>query len=174
MDSKLFWGVVIIFIGVSLIVNYLFKIDLPIFKILFALLIIYIGVKILLGSFNFKSSSYEDDRSGVFTKTEMTPESLSKKDEFSIVFGNSKIDLRNTQFESGTKLEMNAVFGSMDVKLPPDVFVSLEASSVFGSVRGAERSIDGIGEQESEWGDASKGRHLRIKANAVFGNVRLR
>jgi predicted membrane protein len=49
MSVSLFWGLVLILIGLSLIIKIVFNIDFPIFKILFAFLFIYIGIKVLVG-----------------------------------------------------------------------------------------------------------------------------
>lgn len=49
--SKLFWGALVIIAGILIILGGVFKINIPIFRTLFALFLIYIGVHMLMGSF---------------------------------------------------------------------------------------------------------------------------
>mgnify|MGYP003990967287 FL=1 len=53
--SGLFWGVMLVLFGASMILRAVFNLDIPIFRIIFALVIIYFGVKLLLGRQSFKS-----------------------------------------------------------------------------------------------------------------------
>jgi len=173
MDSKLFWGLVIILIGVSIIINHVFKIDFPLFKVIIALLIIWFGISLLLGSFNFKKVS-SGEFSSVFSGQNYSPDRIDDDTEFNAVFGSSKIDLRNTEFtKDDINIEINAVFGSVKVYLPKHVRVSVKASSAFGSVRGPSHRQDGIGEQQFTEGAESAKTNLRIEASAAFGSIRV-
>ncbi len=48
--SAMFWGLLLIAFGITLILETILKIDIPFFKILFALALIYWGLSILLGT----------------------------------------------------------------------------------------------------------------------------
>lgn len=173
MDSKLFWGLLIILIGVSIIINHVFKVDFPLFKVIIALVIIYFGVTMLLGSFNFKSGS-SGDQSSVFTSQNYAPDLIDRSEEYNCLFGSSKIDLRNTNFEEkNIELEVNAVFGSVKLYLPENVKVRIKASSAFGSVRSKDHQQDGIGDQEFSEGSRTGDVEITVKASAVFGSVRI-
>lgn len=173
MDSKLFWGVVIILIGVSIIINHVFKIDFPLFKVIIALLIIWFGFSLLFGSFNFGKVS-KGAYSNVFSGQEYAPDRIDGDKEFNAVFGSAKIDLRNTEFTSNdVEIEMNAVFGAIKVFMPKDIEVSVEASSAFGSVKGPGHRQDGLGEQRFTEGSSATGQRVRIEANAAFGSIQI-
>ena len=173
MDSKLFWGILIIFIGISIIINHVFKVDFPLFKVIISLVIIYFGVSLLLGSFNFKSGS-SGDQSSVFTSQNYAPDLIDQNQEYNSLFGSSKIDLRDTNFEANNiEIEVNAVFGSIKLYLPENVKVRIKASSAFGSVRSKEHQQDGIGDQEFSDGSKTSDVEVTVKANAVFGSVRI-
>lgn len=170
MDSKLFWGLLIVLIGVSIIINHVFKVDFPLFKVIIALIIIYVGFKILLGSFNFKSAS--DEHSAIFSNRHNAPEQIDRKEEFNSIFGSSTLDLRQTAFsESVTKLEVNAIFGSVKVFVPHNVKVQVKGSAVFGTVKNNDRELNGIGDQKFPGSEAPGELVLKINASAVFGSV---
>lgn len=173
MDSKLFWGLLIILIGVSIIINHVFKVDFPLFKVIIALVIIYFGISMLIGSFNFGSAS-GGEFSNVFSSQNYQPEQISENLEFNSVFGGSKIDLRNAQFtKDNVRLEINAIFGSVKVYLPENAKVSVKASSVFGSVKGPGYRQDGIGDQEFSMNKGLSGPTIRVEASAAFGDIRI-
>lgn len=173
MDSKVFWGLIIILIGVSIIINHVFKVDFPVFKVILAVVIIYFGFSLLMSSFNFSKIS-SGDYSNVFTNKNYQLEKVDRNLEFNSVFGSSKIDLRNTVFlEKETDLEINAVFGSVRVYLPEHMKIEVKASSAFGSVRSFDHKQDGIGDQRYSLGSELSEKRLNIEANAVFGSVTL-
>jgi len=170
MDSKLFWGLLIVLIGVSIIINHVFKVDFPLFKVIIALIIIYVGIRILIGSFNFTKAS--DDQTAIFSNRHNAPEMIDRKEEFSSIFGSSTLDLRQTTFsEPVTKLEVNAIFGSVKVFVPDNVQLQVKGSAVFGTVKNKDRELNGIGDQKFPGSEASGNLVLKINASAVFGSV---
>src|SRR3990167_11442174 len=48
--SAMFWGLLFVAFGITLILETILKIDIPFFKIIFALALIYWGLSILLGT----------------------------------------------------------------------------------------------------------------------------
>lgn len=173
MDSKVFWGLVIILIGVSIIINHVFKVDFPLFKVIIALIIIYFGFSILFGSFKFNKTS-SGDFSHYFTSKTYEPTKIDGNIEFNCVFGSSKIDLRRTlMVGQNIKIEINSVFSSVQVNLPPNHNIEVKASSAFGSVRSPGNRQDGIGDQRYTVREGIPGEKLLIEANAVFGSVNL-
>lgn len=173
MDSKLFWGLLIILIGVSIIINHVFKVDFPVFKVIIALVIIYFGISLLIGSFNF-SSATSGEFSNVFSGQNYQPDQIGENQEFNSIFGSSKIDLRQTNFtKDNIDLEVNAIFGSVKIYLPENARVSVKASSAFGSVKGPGHRQDGIGDQEFSHGQDRVGPSIRVNASAAFGSIRI-
>ena len=49
--SGIFWGVILILLGLAMIIKVVFNVSLPIFRIVFAIIFVYIGFKILVGGF---------------------------------------------------------------------------------------------------------------------------
>ena len=80
----------------------------------------------------------------------------------SAVFGSSVIDFREARFSSTTiTLDVRAVFGSLEVIVPPQLAVECDGSSIFGSI-------------ESHGGGAVADPDrpvLRIVGTALFGSI---
>lgn len=162
MDSKVIIGLLIIVFGLSMIINQIFKIDFPFFRLIFACLIIYIGFKILLGSFGVKINS-DDKNSNVFSNKNITIESISKKESFNVIFGSSSVNLNSaTMLENVAHVELNAIFGEMKVVLPKDCKIEFKSNGVFGSINTPQ-----INSNE----DFNK--TMIIEANSVFGSIKM-
>jgi predicted membrane protein len=173
MHTKVILGIVIIIFGVSMILNQVFKIDFPFFRLLVALVIIFFGFKLLFGSFGIHVSK-DDKNSSVFSNRNVHPENVGKKEEYNTIFGSSVLDFSKADFkESESTIEINAIFGHTQVILPENASVSIKASSVFGAVRTPDGLNVVFSETKSEYGDKNAPVNLKINANAVFGNIEI-
>jgi hypothetical protein len=82
------------------------------------------------------------------------------------VFGNVELDLRQAQLTAPvTDLNVRAVFGNVEIVVPPQLMVICDGIGVFGSFTGMHR----VPLQGTESGVL-----LRITGKAVFGNVEVR
>lgn len=57
LSSGLFWGLILVLLGLSVILKSVFHINIPLIKILLAILLIYWGITLLIG----KTSHSSDD-----------------------------------------------------------------------------------------------------------------
>ena len=116
--SGLFWGVLLVLIGISVIVKTVLKIDVPIFKIVFALVLIYFGLKLLFGT------SHKTKDTIIFNNSKMTIS--AKSDEYNVIFGSGEIDLRNIDDLEGETFEILVVGEKwVIVIVGDDIFVIL-------------------------------------------------
>jgi predicted membrane protein len=173
MDSKVIIGLFVILIGLSIIINHVFKIDFPLFRIAFAIFIIFIGVKILAGSFG-KKNNVGPGKDSVLSNQQVQPRSIGRDEEFNAIFGSTLIDLRSAKFEAPeSDIELNAVFGEVRIFLPADARVRIKSSSVFGSVKTPDGRETSFGDDKTEVGDQNASQRLNLEANAVFGSVKI-
>jgi hypothetical protein len=78
------------------------------------------------------------------------------------VFGNVELDLRNAVFAPGvTTLWVRAVFGNIELTVPPDLAVECVGAGIFGSFASMNRVP----------ADDTAPALLRVVGDAVFGNV---
>jgi hypothetical protein len=81
------------------------------------------------------------------------------------VFGNVELDLRELRLPPGvTELHVRAVFGNIELTVPPSIAVECQGSPIFGSFATLDRVPH----------DSSGQAVLRIVGHAVFGNVEVR
>lgn len=164
--SKMFWGIVIILIGISVISQAVFKIHLPIGRIVTGLVFLYIGVKILLGVFGAKK-----EHTTIMGKSNVSVEIIEDA-KYDAVFSSQVIDLSNAIDNGGVhSIECNAVFGSAKIIIPKNMRIQVKSASIFGSVRTPHNETN-FGESEYTTGPNSSGL-LKLKVNAVFGSVRI-
>lgn len=167
MVSKAFWGIVVILIGVSIVLNGVFKIDFPVFKVLIALFFIFIGVRILLSSFGVTTqSNIMSDQKVVVNSLENT--------KYDVVFGSQVIDLTHADLPDNgdVHVECNVVFGSMKVLVPKDMNTKIKSNAVFGSVKSPGGKETSFGSNTYEEGTANTP-WLHMEVNAVFGSAEI-
>lgn len=171
--SRLFWGGIIILFGLSIILNTIFKINIPLFKIVFALLLVYFGVTMLVGS--FKGKNYNSKSSDVFSSSSISADASSLAKEYSVVFGSQVVDLTQITDGADKKVELNAVFGSQKVYINADTKLRIKASAVFGQVSMPDNNNVhfGDGSYTQEPNTTLSAGTLYIDANAVFGEVKI-
>ena len=178
--SKLFWGAIIIVLGLSIIIGSVFKINIPFFRILFSLFLIYLGVRMLVGSFKSSNQfgSYKDakETTDVFTSNSHKPEFGIPKKEYSVVFGSQALDLRNIEQENDHSIEVSSVFGSQTVLLSKETPVRIKANAVFGNIQLPDGTGVSFGENTYVKSDVSQDsatpqKMLFIEANAVFSQI---
>jgi len=166
--SGVFWGSLLVLWGVSMILNAVFHVNIPFFRIAFALIVIWFGVRLLLGGRCWKTG-----HSAVFTGAEYKPDKV--QGEYSAVFGNLAVDLSGARLEGEvTRSEVNTVFGSGQVKLGSKYPVRIRASSAFGNVKLPDGRTIAFGDAKWENRTAKSGEKvLELKVNAVFGQVEI-
>lgn len=166
LSSGLFWGVLLILLGLSVILKAVFHIDLPLFRILFAVLLIYLGVRVLVGERGCGPGGH----SVLFGRQDLRPE--EGHDRYGVIFGQGTLDLSDLPV-AGTarRIEMSTVFGQGRLVLPRGVPVRIEASAAFANVRLPNGNSVAFGTMHhaENWTDGGPGLDLRV--HAVFGEV---
>ena len=164
-----------IIIGVDIILKFLFKISLPLFKIFFALFFIYMGLSILLGRnmFGSKNCRWQEasDMFGEFTSS--YSERVLEKENISVIFGSKSVDLTGMKIKEGRAyIKADCVFGQLKIKLDPQMPVRIYGSSAFGQVTLPDnnKSVFGSNKYESENLDTGKP-YLELEVSAVFGET---
>ncbi|RLC50453.1 MAG: hypothetical protein DRZ79_04365 [Candidatus Cloacimonadota bacterium] len=168
--GSLFWGVLLILLGFSIVIKAIFKIDIPVIKIVFALLLIYWGIKILFG-FNI---GHHSSGNAIFEESKF--KASKSKNEYNLVFGNGEIDLSELDVsQKNAYSEVNIVFGSGDIYINPSVPTIIKVSSVFAETRLPGKTINFIGDYVYKSKDFSPEEpHLYLKLNVVFGSARVK
>lgn len=174
MGFGLLVGVLIVIFGLVIIINVVFHVNIPIFKILFGLFLIYLGLKIILGNWFPSPIVHRHPGDAVF-KNRTYHGLPGNSDEYNAVFGKALIDLRGVELkEKITRIRVNAVFGGAEVILDKNMPVRIKADAVFGGVQLPENVAGGFGSAsyQSKDFDESKN-YLLIDASSVFGGIEI-
>ena len=170
MGPGVFWGIVLVVIGLSIILKVLF--DISFFKILFGIGFILIGVRILIQKpiLNIQN----DSDSNVFFSEKYFSKNALNTDEFNTFFSKTVFDFRETDMSQFNydKIEFNTIFGNTDIFLPKNVKLQIKADAVFASVQmpNGNSAAFGTTQYESD-SDTSHIREIKIEAHAIFGNI---
>jgi predicted membrane protein len=82
-----------------------------------------------------------------------------------VVFGSADIDLRSAKLSGGqARLELSAVFGSIEIRVPREWEVVLDGTPVLGSIESRKPAAP----------DGQKTGTLFIKGSAVFGSIEVK
>lgn len=171
MGSGLFWGILLMVLGVSLIIKVVFNIHVPIFRIVLAFILIYLGLRILFG--NIKSDDNKNDI--IFSEARITEIDRMNR-EYNVIFGKSTFDFTNIEFqyEKPVDVEVNSIFGGSVIQISKDVPVLIKGETVFANLKlpNGNTSFFGDLEYRSDNFDEAKP-YLFIKASAVFGSIEI-
>jgi len=170
--TTVFWGAMLILLGGSIILKAVFHIDIPIFRIVIALIVIYWGVTLLVGKpLRFGRSRHE---SVIFNSE--TFDSASGDEKYNVVFGSGKFNLANISLDSGSKyVEIKVVFGEGTLLIPKDMPVMIRSTAVFAEVGLPDGSGSSFGDSGYRSKNYKEGEPvLIIDAKTVFGELEIR
>lgn len=173
MAPGVFWGIILVIVGLSIIFRIIFDINL--FRVLIAVLLILLGVKILVGGrgiFNFSST-----KNDVIFSEKVFSGTPNNRTEYNVMFGKSVFDFRDIDFrnEMPVRLKINTIFGAAEVKIKEDYPVKIKAGTAFAVAKMPDGNTVAFGSSHytSNTYDASRN-YLYIEANTVFGSFEVK
>jgi hypothetical protein len=163
----LFFGLLVMLIGISIILEAVFHISLPIIRIALGFFFIYLGIRFLTGG---RWHDGENRSRGVFRDDQYTPTSGDHV-KHDVVFGRSVVDLTKLARDGGeVHADVNTVFGATVVKIDPAVPLEIEVSSAFGDARLPDESVTALGTTHYRPAGQKDPPRLRITLSVVFGS----
>jgi len=172
MGLGLLIGVLIMLWGLGIIINVIFHVNIPIFKILFGLFLIYIGLKILFGNSFSCPRVYWHSGDAVFSHK--TYQGLhGESNEYNAIFGKAMVDLRGVELkEKITRIKVSAVFGNAEVILDKNIPVRIKVDTVLGDVKLPQNIAGAFGSAyyQSQDFDENKN-YILIDASSVLGGI---
>jgi hypothetical protein len=162
--SGIFWGIIVVLLGLTIILNVTTGVRIPFFRVFLGLLLIYWGISLLAGSRFGRSST------AVFSDSEIRATSAGKQD---VIFGRGVIDLSGMALKEGVnRYEVNTVFGASVIKLDPAMPVKVVASSAFAGVKMPDGGNIAFGETTYRSPNLKEdSTYLLVKTSVVFGGT---
>ncbi len=174
MGAGLFWGILLILIGLGIVIRVVFNIDFPLIKFIIAFFFIFIGIKILIGNYNFGHGEVDEDTT-IFSESKVHGLEEDFK-EYNVIFGSSIIDLRDVDLTKSSKeIKINIIFGSSVLKLDENTPVRIKADAAFASAKlpNGNTAAFGTGRYENEYFKKDTN-HIYIKGDVVFGSLEIK
>jgi predicted membrane protein len=164
--SGLFWGIILILLGVSIIVRIVFHIHVPIVRVVFALILIYLGIRVLVGG----SWLCSHHNGTIFGSSTMSL--ASGRNEYKVIFGATSIDATAEVTGSAPeRVTIKTIFGESRLIIASSVPTVVHVNTAFGEARFPDGNSISFGETTYKNDAAREGKApmREIDAKVVFG-----
>jgi predicted membrane protein len=182
MAPGLFWGVLLILIGIAAIARVVF--DVHLFGVLFAIFLIFVGISMLIGkpwmfhgheNRHWHDSKYNNEYNHMFDDRSMADQPHDNS-EYNVIFGRSVYDFRNIKFPDNEpiRIKINTVFGNSVIRISRNTPVKIKSDAVFAAASmpdGNSVAFGSIQYATDTFGVALN--QLIIDAPVVFGAVQV-
>ncbi|MBO9668363.1 MAG: hypothetical protein J7501_16310 [Bdellovibrio sp.] len=175
---SMFWGILIVVIGLCFLADSVFGINIPIFRILCGVLLVYFGLQVILGSFGaqykLNAEKRKTDHEAIFSESTFQYPNGSQAKEYITVFGNSKLDLSSVEKVEEVNLESVTVFGNTEIIVKKGTPLRIQAATAFGRSEMPGRNNFALGEYlyvtpGLKDGDPA----MTFKTTSVFGSLKV-
>lgn len=172
MGLGLIFGSLLLLAGVGIIVKVVFNLDIPVFKIFFALLLVAVGIQMLVGFKWHKTFACSNPREVIFS--EATFDASHGVNEANVVFSSAVYDFSMLTTENlPRRLELNTVFGSSLIKINKNTPVQIKADGAFAGIILPNGNTSSFGNALYQSPDYSPETGLTIKLSTVFAETRV-
>lgn len=172
MGAGLFWGALLLILGIVLIIKVVFNIEFPIFKVLVGIFFIFLGIKVLFGRVLIPEGKIGPEETIFGEKVYDNPE---RGKEYSVIFGKGVYDFTDVDLSEGNfDAKVNTVFGGSVIRIREGMPVRIDADAVFAGAElpGGNTAVFGTANYTSDnYSLDSASLHIRI--GVVFGGVQV-
>lgn len=159
-SSKIIIGLLLILFGIYILIRYCFNVNMPfilytpIFRMIFSIIIVFLGIYILIG---------------VYYLGDNIPD--YKKRYYRLFFKTSNIDFSNIEIDRNINITVDSIFSDTIIFINQNIQVYIKASSSFGSISLPTGDSVSFGEVNFIIGDSDKILYLNV--NSAFGQIRI-
>jgi len=163
-----FYGILLLALGAIILIRYILKVDLPVFKISLGLLLIFIGVSF------FMNSSEKDSEVNVIFSNKMI-QAMNPEQNYTLLFARGTVDLAKLPPRSGAqKIKINTIFSSGTILIASQVPTLVKMNSAFSVAEMPDSSKISLG--NCKYTTASYKKELpsvEVEAKVVFGQLKI-
>lgn len=175
MSASIFWAILLLVIGASLILKTVFNLDFSILRVIVAFVLIYLGIRLFIGK-DFSLFSDTDKETQVIF-SEKTIRTLENGKKYDIIFGGAKFDLSELTIPDSAvvRVEINTIFGGSELTIDPKIPVRINSNSVFAGTKMPNGNTSAFGSLAYENDTAKRTTpRLIIETNTVFGGTHVK
>lgn len=170
-----FWGLLLIIIGLTYLLRYLFNFYFPLGTIILAFILIYGGISIITKepNINVSINNTKDHRKENIMFSDSHIDVNNEQSKYNIMFSNSTIDLRNLPFPSEKKsINIDVLFSKSLIRINPNIPAIIRIDSAFSSARFPNNTQITFGDYSITTPGYKEGMpHYFIKGSVVFGSI---
>jgi predicted membrane protein len=165
--TSLFFGTLLILWGLSLIIEAIFGISLPIIKVAFAFLLIYAGILLIKGLYP------SENQKTIFFGSEKIHTVYS---QYKIVLGEGVIDLRDMKLadHEHSHMKVYTLMGNTIIKLNPEIPTLVYANSVLSAVNFPDKTMVSFGSYTYESDKKTEKPRIIIDTTTALGALEVK
>ncbi|KUG04540.1 hypothetical protein ASZ90_018031 [hydrocarbon metagenome] len=164
-SNEYFWGILLVVLGIIIILRNYFNINIPIFRSIFAFILIYLGVMTLFGGFAVKSGDMMLFNEGTIKVTDNAP-------EYNILFSSGTIDLSRLKTDSKPEsIKVNVIFSNGKILVGPDLPLVIKLNSAFANSSFPDGSSINFGDHTYRTSASDESDPIFVEVSVVFGRV---
>lgn len=171
------FGIFFVLLGLSLLLKAIFHIDIPVFRSVFALFLIYLGVHMLFGGFFRRSYTWNEKDAAMFQTKDFKWDAEADQRAYAVVFGSSTIDLTQLpEKENADPVTIHVAFGEAIVLLSKKNPFHLRVNAAFGEAITPDENMVAFGSLRYDNPEKKKSERspLRIHGSVAFGSLKFR
>jgi hypothetical protein len=163
----IFWGVLLIVVGVWFLVRRYVPFHIPLIRVIIAVIFVYIGIRVLV-----RGPVIQDRNTMVFSESSLQWSPAHGRD-YNVIFSSGTVDLSGVALAGETiRTQVNVIFGSGTLRLNPAMPVRVNMSSAFGTVEAPGGRSIAFGDSVYTTPSYKDGAPaLEVHATAVFGRL---
>lgn len=168
VHNPVLWGLVLIVIGVLFSLRSIWDIHFPVFRVLIALALIIIGIRLVMGRFGFRRG----ENSTIFSESRLSYN--PSENSYGCIFGQLDLDLTTVDPSVQKEIEVFCTFGQVRINVSKDSRLLIKSSTTFGETKLPDNREYNFGPGTYESPDLSSGQScLQLNTKVIFGSLKV-
>lgn len=162
------YGILFTILGILIVARNVFKVNIPVFKIAFGMLFIFIGISL------FISEPGESNNNIFFSNKAIQVTDLDK--EYNLIFSRGTIDLSKVSPQNkGQKLKINTIFSDGTIVINPQTPALISTNSAFAITETPDDASISFGKYKYLTKSYEKERnYLQVETKTVFSKLEVK
>lgn len=160
--SNIFWGALLVLIGLEIIVKSTLGINIPILRVAFGLFLIYAGIHFISG-LGYKKKTI------AFSKATFT--AREQDENYQVMFGESTFNFFDAHLHNNRKIAVNTLFGSTTIIINQNIPTKITVDTSFGTTNLPDSTQLTHGSYVFNSGPSDQEPLLEIHARVSFGSL---